>query len=152
YHEIVPAEPIAVAIVEDQRRTREGLQALVDGSDGFRCVGAWGSMEEALASGPSAPPQVILLDIGLPGISGIEGIPLLRKRFPSTTLVVLTVYEDNERVFEALCAGASGYLLKNTTPVKLLDFLRDAVNGGAPMSTEIARQVVEIFRRFRPPV
>jgi DNA-binding NarL/FixJ family response regulator len=146
------AGPIAVASVEDQRRTREGLQALVDGSDGFRCVGAWDSMEVALAASPVPAPQVILLDIELPGISGIEGIPLLRKRFPATTLVVLTVYEDNERIFEALCAGANGYLLKNTTPVKLLDFLRDAVNGGAPMSTEIARQVVEIFRRFRPPV
>jgi DNA-binding NarL/FixJ family response regulator len=84
-------------------------------------------------------------------MSGIEGIPHLRKKFPSATLVVLTVYEDNERVFEALCAGATGYLLKNTAPARLLDFLRDAVNGGAPMSTEIARQVVEIFRRFRPP-
>ena len=145
------ALPIAVAIVEDQRRTREGLQALVGGSDGFHCVGAWESMEAALASAPASAPQVILLDIQLPGMSGIEGIPHLRKKFPSATLVVLTVYEDNERVFEALCAGATGYLLKNTAPARLLDFLRDAVNGGAPMSTEIARQVVEIFRRFRPP-
>jgi len=145
------APPISVAIVEDQRRTREGLQALISGSDGFRCVGAWESMEAALASTLHPAPHVILLDIELPGMSGIEGIPHLRKRFPSATLVVLTVYEDNERVFEALCAGATGYLLKNTPPARLLDFLRDAVNGGAPMSTEIARQVVEIFRRFRPP-
>ncbi len=144
-------DTIQVAIVEDQRRVREGLCALIDGSPGFRCVGAWGSMEQALAARPDPPPHVILTDIGLPGMSGIEGIPALRGRHPAATLVVLTVYEDNERVFQALCAGANGYLLKNTPPARLLDCLRDAVTGGAPMSPEIARQVVELFRRFRPP-
>jgi len=84
-------------------------------------------------------------------MSGIEGIPMLRKRCPGTALVVLTVYDDNDRVFRALCAGATGYLLKNTPPVKLLEGLRDAVNGGAPMSPEIARRVVDIFRKFHPP-
>lgn len=142
---------INVAIVEDERRTREGLQALIDGSDGFRCLGAWRSMEDFLAQTLRPAPAVILTDIGLPGISGIQGIPLLREQYPGSSLVVLTVYEDNERVFQALCAGATGYLLKNTPPLKLLDGLREAVKGGAPMSPEIARQVVEIFRRFRPP-
>ena len=143
---------ISVGIVEDQRLTREGLRALVDGSDGFSCIGAWRSMEEALAAQPAAgPPQVVLLDIGLPGMSGIEGIPRLRAKWPSAALVVLTVYEDNERVFEALCSGGNGYLLKNTTPPKLLEGVQDAVRGGAPMSPGIARQVVEVFRRFRPP-
>ena len=143
--------PVLVGIIEDQRRTREGLRELIDGSDGFACVGAWGSMEEALGRGWSQPPQVILVDLGLPGMSGIEGIAELKKRSCAAALVVLTVYEDNERVFRALCAGASGYLLKNTAPMKLLDGLREAVLGGAPMSPEIARQVVELFRRFRPP-
>lgn len=142
---------IRVGIVEDQRRTREGLRALIDGSEGFQCVGAWPSMEQVLAARPDPVPQVMLVDIGLPGMSGIAGIPLLRERYPETILVVLTVYEDNDRVFEALCAGATGYLLKNTPPARLLESLRDAVNGGAPMSPEIARQVVELFRRFRPP-
>jgi DNA-binding NarL/FixJ family response regulator len=142
---------IRVGIVEDQRRTREGLFALIDGSEGFRCVGSWPAMETALGAQPSEPPDAILVDLGLPGMSGIEGIPLLRDRYPKAVLVVLTVYEDNQRVFGALCAGANGYLLKNTPPIKLLDSLREAVNGGAPMSTEIARQVVELFRRFRPP-
>jgi DNA-binding NarL/FixJ family response regulator len=142
---------IRVGIVEDQRRTREGLFALIDGSEGFHCVGAWPSMEAALAARPDETPHAILVDIGLGGMSGIEGIPLLRQRFPEAVLVVLTVYEDNTRVFEALCAGATGYLLKNTPPGKLLESLRDAVSGGAPMSPEIARQVVELFRRFRPP-
>jgi DNA-binding NarL/FixJ family response regulator len=142
---------IHVAIVEDQRRTREGLRELIEGSEGFLCMAAWGSMEDALASDWTTPLNVILLDLGLPGMSGIEGIPMLRKRSPGTALVVLTVYDDNDRVFRALCAGATGYLLKNTPPVKLLEGLRDAVNGGSPMSPEIARRVVNLFRKFHPP-
>jgi DNA-binding NarL/FixJ family response regulator len=146
-----PLPNIHVAIVEDERRTREGLRELIEGSEGFLCMNAWGSMEDALASEWTTPLNVILLDLGLPGMSGIEGIPMLRKRCPGTALVVLTVYDDNDRVFRALCAGATGYLLKNTPPVKLLEGLRDAVNGGAPMSPEIARRVVDLFRKFHPP-
>ena len=145
------AGPILVAIVEDERRTREGLRALIEGSAGFKCVGCWGSVEQALNAIRSAAPQVTLLDLGLPGMSGIEGIGALRERCPQSIFVILTVYEDSERVFDALCAGAGGYMLKNTPPVKLLDALRDAVGGGAPMSSEIARRVIDVFRRFRPP-
>jgi DNA-binding NarL/FixJ family response regulator len=144
--------PIRVAIVEDERRTRESLRALIEGSVGFSCVASWGSVEEALTSIRTAAPDVTLLDLGLPGMSGIEGIGPMLERYPHTSFVVLTVYEDNERVFDALCAGASGYLLKNTPPAKLLEALREAVSGGAPMSAEIARRVIELFRRFRPPV
>jgi DNA-binding NarL/FixJ family response regulator len=109
-------------------------------------------MEEVLSVRlVSNHPQVILLDLGLPGMSGIAGIPRLREKWPSAALVALTVYEDNDRVFEALCAGAAGYLLKNTAPAKLLEGVKDAVRGGAPMSPGIARQVVDLFRRFRPP-
>jgi DNA-binding NarL/FixJ family response regulator len=140
-----------VAIVEDKRRTRDGLRALIDGSEGFVCLGAWGSMEEALAAEWTPPLHVMLVDLGLPGMSGIEGIALLRKRSPETALVVLTVYEDNDRVFRALCAGATGYLLKNTAPAKLIEGIDSAVHGGSPMSPEIARQVVELFRKFHPP-
>ena len=147
----VEASIVRVAIVEDQRRTREGLRALIDGSPGLLCLGAWPSMEEALAAGFEPLPDVMLIDLGLPGMSGIEGIALLRKRFPEMALLVLTVYEDNDRVFQALCAGATGYLLKNTPPTRLLEGLREAVEGGSPMSPEIARQVVELFRKFRPP-
>jgi DNA-binding NarL/FixJ family response regulator len=145
------ASVIRVAIVEDQRRTREGLRALIEGSDGYQCVGAWGSMEEALAFDGLAELDVILVDLGLPGISGIEGIAALRQRCPEAALVVLTVYEHNERVFRALCAGAVGYLLKNTPAAKLLEGMQEAVEGGSPMSPEIARRVVEIFRKFQPP-
>ena len=140
-----------MAVVEDQRRMREGLRWLIDGSAGFKCVAEWGSMEEALATPHLPLVNVILLDLGLPGMSGIQGIVLLRELYPGTPIVVLTVYADNERVFDALCAGAAGYLLKNTPHAKLMEALRDAVTGGAPMSSEIARRVVELFRRFRPP-
>lgn len=140
-----------MAIVEDERRTREGLRALIGGSEGFVCVGAWDSIEAALAATWIPPLHVMLLDLGLPGMSGIEGIPLLRQRSPETALVVLTVYEDNDRVFRALCAGATGYLLKNTPPAKLIESLDSAVHGGSPMSPEIARQVIELFRKFHPP-
>ena len=146
-----PNPPIRVAIIEDQRRTREGLRWLIEGSAGFQCVADWGSIEEAQTTRLSPPPHVILLDLGLPGMSGIQGIVLLREFYPDTPMVVLTVYEDNERVFDALCAGAAGYLLKSTPPAKLIEALHDAVSGGAPMSSAIARRVVEIFRRFRPP-
>ncbi len=114
-------------------------------------MGCWGSVEEALNAIRLAAPQVTLLDLGLPGMSGIEGIGALHERCPQSNVVILTVYEDSERVFDALCAGAGGYMLKNTPPVKLLDALRDAVSGGAPMSSEIARRVIDVFRRFRPP-
>jgi len=137
--------------VEDQRRTREGLRALIEGSEGFSCVGAWNSVEQALAAGGSLDPDVLLLDLGLPGMSGVDGLVPLRNRYPATAIVILTVYEDNQRVFQALCAGASGYLLKNTPAVKLLDALRDTAKGGSPMSPEIARRVLELFRRFQPP-
>ena len=142
---------IRVAIVEDQRRTREGLRALIDSSEGYQCVGAWPSVEEALEFEGLNNVNVMLLDLGLPGMSGIEGIGALRKVCPATVIVVLTVYEDNDRVFRALCAGAAGYLLKNTPAPKLLEGLREAVDGGSPMSPEIARRVVEIFRKFQPP-
>src|SRR5579871_4163031 len=116
--------PIRVALVEDEKRTREGLQAFLKAKKDFVCVAAWKSIEEALAAkdlSDADAPDVLLLDIGLPGMSGIQGLAPLRQRYPQTAIVILTVYEDNERVFEALCAGATGYLLKNTPPAKLLD-------------------------------
>lgn len=142
--------PIRVAIVDDDRRIREGLATLIDGTPGYRCTGTFHTMEDALARTWSEVPDVALVDIGLPGMSGIKGLPLLRERYPRVALLVLTVYEDDERIFEALCAGASGYLLKKTPPAKLLESLGEALHG-APMSPEVALRVLKLFREIRPP-
>jgi DNA-binding NarL/FixJ family response regulator len=107
-------------------------------------------MEEALAKTGPDPPHLMLVDIGLPGMSGIEGVRVLKSRYPQLLMLMLTVYKDNERIFEALCAGACGYLLKNTPPAKLIESLREAIGGGAPMSPEVARSVVEVFCRYQP--
>lgn len=124
---------------------------LIDGTDGFRCVGSFRTMEETLDKIGASLPDVVLADIGLPGMSGIEGVRLLKDRYPSLTVLMLTVYEDDERIFDALCAGACGYLVKKTPPARLLESIREAMDGGAPMSPEIARRVVSLFREIRPP-
>ena len=142
---------IKVAIIEDRREIREGLAMLISYTDGFECTGKYGSMEEALASIRHKMPDVVLSDIGLPGMDGIEGIRILKEKHPHLTILMLSVYDDNERIFDALCAGACGYLLKKTPPAKLIESLRDAISGGAPMSPEVARKVITIFRDFRPP-
>jgi DNA-binding NarL/FixJ family response regulator len=146
-----PAEPIKVAIIEDRREIREGLTALINGTSGYRCTGSFRSMEEALDKLDNDLADVALVDIGLPGISGIEGIQLLKAQNAQLLLLVLSVYEDDERIFDALCAGANGYLLKKTPPAKLLENLREAVDGGAPMSPEVAQKVIRLFRDIRPP-
>jgi DNA-binding NarL/FixJ family response regulator len=143
--------PIAVAIVEDMRDLREGLVALVNGTIGFRCTGAYRTMEDALAKIDAALPDVVLTDIGLPGMSGVEGIKILRERYPELPILALTVYDDDDDVFKALCAGAAGYLLKTTPPARLLEAIEEVFEGGAPMSPDVARRVVKLFREFRPP-
>jgi len=148
---VVNESVIKTAIIEDQRDIREGLTMLIDGTAGYQCTGSYRSMEDALERIKSQMPDVILCDIGLPGMSGIEGIRILKERYPSLLLVMLTVYDDDDRIFDALCAGACGYLLKRTSPARLLESLKEAVNGGAPMSPEVASRVIALFREFRPP-
>lgn len=148
---MTPKSVIRVLLVEDHRSFREGLAALIDDSEGFSCCGAFASMEEALNQAPAAAPDLALLDIELPGMSGIEGIGRLIERWPSIYPLMLTVHDENQRILEALCAGANGYLLKATSPARLLECLKDAASGGAPMSPQVARQVVEVFRK-RPPL
>ena len=142
---------IKVVIIEDERDIREGLGMLINFTDGFECNGKYGSMEEALPGIRHRKPDVILSDIGLPGIDGIEGIKRIKEQDPQMTILMLSVYQDDDRIFHALCAGAVGYLLKKTPPTKILDSLREAVGGGAPMSPEVARKVITIFRDFKPP-
>jgi len=149
--EPIRQEVITVAIVEDQRTLREGFWMLIDGTPGFRCTGKFRTMEEALEKIGYELPDVLLSDIGLPGMNGIEGVRILKERYPGLTVLMLTVYDDDDRIFEALCAGACGYLLKKTAPARLLESLKEAVSGGSPMSPEIARRVVVLFREIRPP-
>jgi DNA-binding NarL/FixJ family response regulator len=151
-----PSEPgvISVAIVEDQTEVREGLKFLIDRTDGYSCRFAFGAMEAALdwlARPGTTPPRIVLVDIGLPGMSGLEGMRVLKERHPNLRLVALTVYEDEAKIFEALCAGASGYLLKKTPPARLLECLQEVTTGGAPMSPEVASRVISLFRDIRPP-
>jgi DNA-binding NarL/FixJ family response regulator len=140
-----------VAIVEDDATTREGLAALIEGTPGYRCVGRYVSVEDALRRWGDRCADVLLLDVNLPGVSGAEGVRALRERHPSTEVLMLTVYADQDKVFRSICNGAVGYLLKKTPPARLLDAIREAATGGAPMSPEIARKVVTLFRRTSPP-
>jgi DNA-binding NarL/FixJ family response regulator len=153
--EIVELRPppalIKVAIIEDLRPIREGLAMLIGGTDGYTCTGSYRSMEEALEKIKHDVPDVVLSDIGLPGMDGIQGMRILKERYPEMTILVLSVYDDDERIFDALCAGACGYLLKKTPPARLMESLKEAATGGAPMSPEVARRVITLFREFRPP-
>ena len=145
------AAVIRVAIIEDQKETREGLSFLINGADRFECRHAYGSMEAALEGIGTNPPRVALVDIGLPGLSGIDGVRILRERHPSIAAVLLTVYKDDDRIFQAVCAGACGYLLKKTPPARLLEAVREIAEGGAVMSPEVAIRVVELFRKTQTP-
>jgi len=146
--ELEPMPPsIRVAIVEDQRRTREGLAAEIGSGADLQVVGAWGSMEDALPALERDPPEVLLADIGLPGMSGIEGVRRYRARHAQALVLMLSVFGDDRHVFEAICAGASGYLLKDTPPSRLREAIRELVQGGAPMTPEIARRVIATFRQ-----
>ena len=145
------ASPLHVVLIEDLRDVREGLTALINGTAGFRCVAAFGSMETALARIEREQPDAILTDLGLPGMSGTEGIIRIREIYPEIPIIALTIYDNDTEIFNALCNGANGYLLKNTPPARLLEALREAVDGGSPMSPNIAARVVKLFRTFRPP-
>jgi DNA-binding NarL/FixJ family response regulator len=142
---------VSVVIVEDQDRIREGLAVLIDATDGFLCGGTYSTMEEAIRALRPPLPDVVLMDIGLPGMSGIEGVRRLKVAYPDLQVLMLTIYDDDERIFEAMCAGACGYVLKKTAPARLLESIREVAAGGAPMSPEVARRVITLFREIRPP-
>jgi len=138
---------ITVAIVEDVKDIREGLKLLIDSSDGFTCAEVYVNAEDAVKELPNSRPDVVLMDINLPGITGIEAIRQIKDKCPDTLFIMSTIYEDDENIFESLKAGASGYLLKKTAPSKILDAITEVVNGGSPMSTQIARKVIASFQR-----
>jgi DNA-binding NarL/FixJ family response regulator len=136
---------IRVAIVEDREDVRDGLAFLIDSADGFRCAGAFSDAETAIEQIDTAAPDVILMDIGLPGMDGIEATRLIRQKRPATQVMMLTVYEDDARIFESLRAGATGYVLKKTPSDTLLEWIGVMHRGGSPISSQIARRVIETF-------
>lgn len=146
---VKPSAPtITISIVEDDAPARGIMQEWIRSAPGFQCVGAHGSVEAALGKLPAEKPAVVLMDINLPGLSGIEGVRRLKPQLPNTQFVMLTVYEDSDHIFNALMAGASGYLLKQTPREELFAALRDVHAGGSPMTSNIARKVVVAFQRM----
>ncbi len=137
-----------VGIVEDDHGIREHLTKLIDKTPGFRCIGAWPSGEEALPALLASMPDIVLMDVHLPGMSGIDCVAALKEKAPEVHVLMLTVYEDSEKIFRALSAGANGYLVKRDIPKKLLSALREMLSGGAPMSSHIARKVVSYFQKM----
>ena len=141
-----PGKPIRIAVVEDDKMVREVLEILLSGSPGFSCVAAYGNGEDALTGLPEVSPDVVLMDINLPGINGIECIIRLKELGLPMLFIMLTIFEDADAIFQSLSAGASGYLLKQTPPAKLLEAIQDVYQGGSPMSREIARKVIQSFQ------
>jgi DNA-binding NarL/FixJ family response regulator len=143
-------QTIDVAIVEDDRVFRDGLAQLLDAEPGMRCRRRFGSVADALAQPATSAPDVILLDIHLPGMLGSEGVALLCARYPQAAVLMLTVYDEEDKVFESICNGARGYLLKRTPSARLIEHIRAAHAGGAPMSPEVAHLVLRVFRELKP--
>jgi DNA-binding NarL/FixJ family response regulator len=147
---MVRVDCIRVSIVEDDDRIRQSLSALIDGSEGFRCMGAYGDATEALRKIPADRPNVVLLDINLPGASGIDCISELKSLIPAVKILMFTVYDDEEKLYKSLRAGADGYLLKRTPPARLLEAISEVHAGNAAMSSQIARLVVKYFHELGP--
>ncbi|MCL4790153.1 MAG: response regulator transcription factor [Verrucomicrobia bacterium] len=148
-----PPEPplIRVALVEDDAQIRESLAVLIEGAPGFRCVSRHADAESALAALPKLKPDVVLMDIRLPRLSGIECARQIKTALPAVQIVMLTVFEDDERVFDSLTAGASGYLIKRTPPAQILEAIAEVHRGGSPMSSAIARKVVQYVQTVARP-
>jgi DNA-binding NarL/FixJ family response regulator len=140
---------ISVSIVEDDPQVRSTLAKLIDSSPGYRCVSRHPSAENALEEIPKVKPNVTLMDINLPGINGVECARRLKPQLPATQIIMLTVYQNTEHIFNALAAGATGYMLKQTPPAELLEAIKDVHSGGSPMSSHIARKIVQSFQRSK---
>lgn len=138
---------IAVSIVEDSEKVRTTLARVIDRAEGFRCLSSYANAEAALESLATDAPDVVLMDINLPGMNGVECVRLLKQKAPKIQVIMLTVYEDTQNIFDALAAGATGYMLKRTPRAELLEAIRDVLSGGSPMTTHIARKVVQSFQR-----
>jgi DNA-binding NarL/FixJ family response regulator len=135
---------IKITIFEDNHSLRIGLYQLINGSPGFLCVGAFEDCSNILKNVQETKPDVVLMDIGMPGIDGIEGVRILREKYPDIKILMQTIFEDNEKIFQSILAGASGYILKNTSPARILDFIKETYEGGAPMSPSVATKVLKM--------
>jgi DNA-binding NarL/FixJ family response regulator len=140
---------ITVSVIEDDQRVRESLAVLIDGADNTRCVSSYATGEAAVEDIPRKKPDVVLMDINLPGMSGIDCVRKLKAQLPRLQILMLTMYEDDEKVFQSLVAGASGYLVKRTSPAELLKAVQEVHSGSSPMSGKIARTVVEYFQTLK---
>ncbi len=147
-----PAGPVRLWFIEDNAAFRRSLTRGLEGTGRFSCTGSWASAEEALrALTTHEAPDAVLLDVGLPGMDGIEALRRLRERLPAVALMVLTVFEDEDKIMRAICAGAQGYLLKTAPVGEIAAAIGDVLHGGSPMNSRIARRVLELFSRFVPP-
>ena len=142
--------PIAIAIVEDHPDLRSSLSLVIEATSGYSCVGEYERCEDLIDDLGKARPDVILMDIGLPGISGIEGVRRVKQKRPGIRILMLTIYEDDAQVFQAICAGADGYLLKKSTPAEILQSIDHVIDGGSPITSSIANKVLRMFRDYAP--
>lgn len=141
---------IRVTIFEDNNSLRQSLYQLIDGSDGFKCVGAFEDCLDLLKNVEETKPDVVLMDIQMPGINGIDAVRMLKEKYPQIKVLMQTIFEDNEKIFNSILAGASGYILKNTSPARFLDFIKETYEGGAPMSPSVATKVMKMMVEQSP--
>ena len=141
---------IKVVIFEDNKSLRNSLYQLIDGSEGFKCAGAFEDCSNLLKNIEDTKPDVVLMDIGMPGINGIEAMGILHEKYPNLKILMQTIFEDNERIFQSILAGASGYILKSTSPSRILDFIKETYEGGAPMSPSVATKVLKMVTLQSP--
>ena len=142
---------IRVTIFEDNNSLRNGLYQLINGSDGFTCVGAFEDCLNLVKNIEDTKPDVVLMDIEMPGINGIEAVGILHEKYPDLKVLMQTIFEDSEKIFNSILAGASGYILKNTSPSRFLDFIKETYEGGAPMSPSVATKVLKIVAQSSSP-
>jgi DNA-binding NarL/FixJ family response regulator len=136
---------IRVAVFEDNRSLRNSLYYLINGTEGYECVGAFEDCLNLMADVEKSKPDVVLMDIQMPGINGIEAVNMLREKYPDLKILMQTIFEDNDKIFQSILAGASGYILKTTAPARILDFIRETYEGGAPMSPSVATKVLKMM-------
>jgi DNA-binding NarL/FixJ family response regulator len=137
---------IRVSVYEDNRNLREGLFQLINGTEGFQCVGVFANCERMIEQIQKTKPDVVLMDIELPGISGIKAVKILKQTFPEVKVLMQTIFEENNKIFDSICNGAEGYILKNTPPALILSSIKEIYDGGAPMTPSVASKVLKMFK------